>query len=245
MYDHYNMIYKRKSMRKFNEDLTVSKETLVELERMIAALVPLDPSISTKIKLVDREETTAKRGSHCLLFYSERKPHYLLNAGYLLEQIDLFLTSRNIGVCWYALAKPLDTESEDLDYVILLAFGQSEDKAFRTSTKAFKRKPLDFIWEGNLDQTIGQVVRLTPSACNTQPWRIKSTENVLTVYRATDIKSFIPASKLPYYNSIDMGICLYFLESALHHHDHAFERQLFTEANEDNSLIPIARYNLS
>lgn len=36
----------------------------------------------------------------CLLFYSESKEGYLQNIGYLGEQIDLYLTSKNIGALW-------------------------------------------------------------------------------------------------------------------------------------------------
>jgi hypothetical protein len=144
--------------------------------------------------------------------YSEQKPLYLLNAGYMLEQIDLFLASLNIGTCWYALAKTKDPTSEGLDYIIMLAFGKSHSEDFRKDFSKTNRKDLDAIWKGEHYLDIGEIVRYAPSACNTQPWRVVSEDNCLRIYRTTQIKSFMPASKLSYYNSIDMGIFICFLD---------------------------------
>jgi hypothetical protein len=35
----------------------------------------------------------------------------------MLEQIDLFMTSLNIGVCWYGVAKPKEMLYDGLKYV--------------------------------------------------------------------------------------------------------------------------------
>ena len=151
----------------------------------------------------------------------------LLNAGYMLEQIDLFLTSRNIGTCWYALAKT----KELIDYVIMLAFGKSHSEDFR--------KDLETIWKGEHYLEIGEIVRYAPSACNTQPWRVVSEDNCLRIYRTTQIKSFMPESKLSYYNLIDMGIFICFLDITLSQKGYMYERSLNMEKCHDSELIDI------
>lgn len=240
----YDMIFKRKSQRKFDETLFLTEEELVIIKQEAEKLIPLVDDIRVKFEIIERASTTAKRGEYCLLMYSEKKPHYLLNAGYLLEQMDLFLTSHDIGVCWYALAKVKEIQFDGLNYVIMLAFGKSRQQDFRKDISEFKRKNREEIWEGGFDSDVIEAVRLAPSACNTQPWRIVSDSNCIKVYRNTMIKSFIPASKLPYYNTIDMGICLCFLEIAMIQKDYEFDRTLIMEGNSHIELLEIATYNV-
>lgn len=95
----YDIIFKRKSMRKFDETLFLTEKELVEIKQEIEKLIPLVDDIRVKFEIVERASTTAKRGEYCMLMYSEKKPHYLLNVGYLLEQMDLLLASHDIGVC--------------------------------------------------------------------------------------------------------------------------------------------------
>ena len=104
MNDLYNMIFKRKSIRKFDSSLSVSDEELELIKSQFEKVIPLIPEIKIKFEIVKKLETTAKYGEYALLFYSENKDNYLLNAGYVLEQLDLFMASINIGACWYGMA---------------------------------------------------------------------------------------------------------------------------------------------
>ena len=57
---------------------------------------PLVEDINVKIKIV-KDSTTCKRvQEYCILLYSEKKDNYLQNIGYLGEQLDLYLVSKNI-----------------------------------------------------------------------------------------------------------------------------------------------------
>ncbi|MDF2510650.1 MAG: hypothetical protein K0S04_516 [Herbinix sp.] len=244
MEDLYEMIFKRKSVRKFDEELLVSEKEMKAIKNKIENLVPLDNDIRVKFRIVKRTETTSKRGEYCLLMYSERKPCYLLNAGYMLEQMDLFFASQDIGACWYALAKTTELKYEGLDYVIMMAFGKSRPEHFRKDLLKCNRKDSKTLWNGEFNQNVVDVVRYAPSACNTQPWKVVSDNNCIKVYRSTLIRSFMPANKLPYYNSIDMGIFLCFLEIALKHSNYAFDRTLGIEQNSNEENIEIATYNI-
>ncbi|WP_081468756.1 hypothetical protein [Sphaerochaeta pleomorpha] len=54
--------------------------------------------------------------------------------------MDLFLASHNLGSLWYALAKPDQMQVGGLAYVIMLAFGKSQEQDFRKNLSDFKRK---------------------------------------------------------------------------------------------------------
>jgi hypothetical protein len=241
----YDMIFKRKSIRKFDEELIVSWEEMEAIKKKIEDLIPLDKDISVKFKIARRNETTSKRGEYCLLMYSERKSCFLLNAGYMLEQMDLFFSSQDIGACWYALAKTTELKEDGLDFVIMMAFGKSRPVHFRKDFFKCNRKDSKTIWNGEFYQDVADVVRYAPSACNTQPWRVVSDNNCIKVYRSTLIKSFIPSNKLAYYNSIDMGIFLCFLEIALKHSKYTYNRTLSTVQNSNEEYIEIATYNIN
>ena len=108
----YPMIFKRKSFHLFrgvgNETLTESE--LVEIYAAYKSFSPLVPDIKTEIKIVPSSETTCSRGQeYCILLYSEKKDNYLSNIGYLGQQLDLYLVSRNIGTLWFGIGKVEET----------------------------------------------------------------------------------------------------------------------------------------
>lgn len=240
----YDMIFKRKSFRRFNDTLTLSQEELQDINKKIKNLIPLVNGIKVKCEIVPREKTTAKRGEYCLLIYSEEKEHYLLNLGYMFEQLDLYLASKNIGVCWYGMGKANESQYKNLQYIIMMALGKGEKSEFRKDYKKSKRKETSDIWKGDLSLEVADFVKYAPSACNTQPWRVICENNTLKIYRTTEIKSIMPKEKVSFYNSIDMGIFLYFIEVALSHNKISFQRTLSPE-NTGSSLIPTATYILN
>ena len=241
MKDFYDVMFRRKSVRKF-EGPALTESEIAEIKAEIGELLPLNDDIRVKFMLVPREETTAKFGEYCLLMYSEQKPDWLINAGYMLEQMDLYLESRDIGVCWYGLARPQEKEVDGLTYVIMLAFGRGEE--LRSDVSEFDRSALDAIWTGEFDGDVTEAVRLAPSACNTQPWRITSGGGKLKVCRDPNVTSFLRGDRLTYFNSIDMGICLCFLEGAMHHKGIAFSRTLLSGAETENGLLETAEYTI-
>jgi len=248
MIDLYKMIFKRKSIRKFDKNLSISDLELEKLHNEIINNVPLIEGINVEFDIVDRKETTAKRGEYCLLMYSEEKPFFLENAGYMLEQIDLFLTSLDIGVCWYGVAKPEAMTYKGLKYVIMLAFGKCQSKDFRVDQSEFKRKPIKDIWKGNTFKEIANDLRIAPSGCNLQPWRIISKEKSIKVFREFSMNLF-PDKKKEFYKEtdfslIDMGICLYYLDISLFHNGYTFHRKLHTEHSSHEELTQIATYHI-
>ena len=226
----YEMIFKRKSFHLFrnigNEHITDNE--LKDIEEQFNKFKPLIDDINVKIKIV-KNSTTCKRGQeYCILFYSEKKDNYLQNIGYLGEQLDLYLVSKNIGTLWFGIGKV------------------EEKQKFRKDMYKSKRKELKEIWNGDNYLDIANIVRFTPSACNTQPWIVDSSVNELKIYRyrKEGKRGIMPKDRVIYYNQIDIGIFLCFLELCLENNNIEYERNLYVEENHESEQNLAAIYKI-
>lgn len=169
----YNMIFKRKSFHLFrnvgNEKIT--EKELKKIENLFINFTPLVEDIKVKMKIV-KNSTTCKRGQeYCILLYSEKKDNYLQNIGYIGEQLDLYLVSKNIGTLWFDIGKPEEQQLDGLDFIIMIAIAKVDSETkFRKDMYKSKRTELSEIWNGDYYLDIANIVRFTPSSCNTQPW---------------------------------------------------------------------------
>ncbi len=246
----YNMIFKRKSFHLFrnigNEHIT--KEELKDIEEKFNTLMPLVEDIKVKIKIV-KDSTTCKRGQeYSILLYSEKKDNYLQNIGYIGEQLDLYLVSKNIGTLWFGIGKVEEKQLDGLDFVIMIAIAKVDSETkFRKDMYKSKRKELSEIWNGDYYLDIANIVRFAPSACNTQPWIVDSKEKELKVYRyrKQGKRGIMPINMVKYYNQIDIGIFLCFLELCLYKNNIKFERILYVEENVDNEKNLTAIYKIN
>ena len=230
----YNMIFKRKSFHLFRNigNEKISEEELKDIEKYFDNLKPLTDNIRVKIKIV-KDSTTCRRGQeYCILFYSEKKDNYLQNVGYLGEQLDLYLVSKNIGTLWFGIGKAEEKQIDGLDFVIMIAIAKvdSPDK-FRKDMYKSKRKELPEIWNGDTYLDIANIVRFAPSACNTQPWLVEASKDELKVYRyrKEGKRGIMPKALVMYYNQIDIGIFLCFIELCLEKNKLNYTRNVFIE----------------
>ena len=239
----YEMIFKRKSFHLFRNigSNHLTEEEIKDIEKEISKLKPLVDDIKVKIKIV-KKESILRGQEYCILFYSEKKNNYLQNIGYLGEQLDLYLVSKNIGTLWFGIGKPDEQELDGLDFVIMIAIAKvdSPDK-FRKNMYKSKRKEIFEIWTGESFLDIANIVRFAPSACNTQPWKVETTDKEIKVYRyyKDGKRGIMPKDKVIYYNQIDIGIFLCFLELCLEHNNMKYKRELFVEEDHDSE------YNLT
>ena len=244
--DLYDMIFKRKSFHLFrnigSEHLT--DEELKEIEKEFSRLKPLVEDIKIKIKIV-KKESILRGQEYCILFYSEKKDNYLQNVGYLGEQLDLYLVSKNIGTLWFGIGKPDERELDGLDFVIMIAIAKvdSIDK-FRKDMYKSKRKEVSEIWNGDNYLDIANIVRFAPSACNTQPWKVEVTDREIKVYRyqKEGKRGIMPKDMVIYYNQIDIGIFLCFLELCFEHNNIKYKKELFIEENHEKEYNLTATY---
>ena len=244
---YYSQIFRRRSFHSFKDcgNTALTKQELEEIEAAWLSFEPLYPDIRTRIVTVPESETTSKRGGeYCILMYSEKKDGYLQNIGYLGEQLDLWLVSRNIGSLWLGLGKTEEKKLDGLDYVIMFLIGKADPSQFRADMSDAKRRPVDKIWEGD---TLGieETVRYAPSAVNSQPWYVVNNGQELTVcrYVAPGMR-IIPTPLVSFYNLIDMGIFLLILEVCLAEKGIRYERELFYDAGGRTELNRTAVYRL-
>lgn len=244
----YQMIFKRKSFHIFKGTQTITTAELQAIEDAYKTFTPLVAGIKTDIKIVPEKETTCKRGGEfCILLYSEKKDNYLQNIGYIGEQLDLYLAAMDIGALWFGIGKVEEKSHDGLDFMIMFSIAKMPTEKFRKDMFKSKRKPLAEIWSGDFYPEIGNIARFAPSACNSQPWKVEAEERHLTVYRykKPGKRGIMPADKVAYYNRIDIGIFLAFLELCMAHEKIAFERVLFSDNSDDESEETlVAKYEL-
>ncbi len=244
MLDLYPYIYKRKSFHLFRNNKTkeeykdkyhISNDEINEIYNVFNTLKPLIDDIKVDIKIVKPELTNCKRGEeYCILFYSEKKNNYLQNIGYIGEQLDLYLVSKNIGTLWYGIGKTNDLKNDDLDYVTMMAICKVPEDSFRKDMFKSKRKDIDEIYNGNKYNNIINIARFSPSSCNTQPWFIKEDNNSLFIYRyrKEGKRGIMPKDKIIYQNLLDIGIFILFLELILKENDINYNKII----HDDNEL---------
>lgn len=216
----YEAAFHRKSIRKY--DMTpLPAATLAELKKFVSHAKPLEKKIKFAFSYLgtdDVKNLVPIRAPHYICLYSEKKGNYLMNAGFLLQQIDLYLSANNLGSCWLGMAKPsmqMPMERNGMGFVIMLAFGNTLEPVHRTDASEFKRNSLSAISDiAGADQLL-EPVRLAPSASNTQPWFFSGNADVITVSRKK-----LNLFKQPLYgkmNQIDIGIALCHLYLSFDH----------------------------
>ena len=245
----YDMIFKRKSFHLFrnigNEKITETE--LKDVETEFNKFTPLAENIKVKMKIV-KDSTNCKRGQeYSILLYSEKRDNYLQNIGYIGEQLDLYLVSKNIGTLWFGIGRVEEKKLDDLDFVIMIAIAKVDSKdKFRKDMYKRKRKELSEIWNGNNYLDIANIVRFAPSACNTQPWIVYSSKNELKVYRYVKDgkRGIMPRNMVDYYSQIDIGIFLCFLDLCLIKNNLKYKRNLFVSKNIDDEKKLTAIYKV-
>lgn len=237
-----NAVYKRKSARKYSG--TLSSEELAQVKDYLTKIRPLCPELRVEYEILPIAETNCKfNGEYCLLVYSEEGNLWLANVGYLLEQWDLYLASLNIGVCWYGMGKVEETKKNGLTYGIMLCFGKCGEEDFRKDTAEFNRKKASEIWENASNAQLAEIVRLAPSAVNSQPWKVEEVGNTLQVFRVKGNTPVLSGVLFKHWNKVDIGIFLAFLDVALESEGYAFTRELHPDTDSKKSVLT-ATYTL-
>ena len=165
------MIYRRKSCRSFTGQ-PVDPEMIEKI--LSFDLKPLYPQIHVRMDIVSRAQVKCIcpwTTPQLIAVYSEEAEGYLENIGFLFQQMDLYLQTLGLGVCWLGMGRmnsKTATEVDGMKFVILLAFGHPKGDQLRHDRKGFKRKSMEKIAD-RPDPRL-EPARLAPSAVNSQPW---------------------------------------------------------------------------
>lgn len=246
--NNYFEIFKRKSFHKFPDvlDGNISEEEIKNIYKVFNSFDKLYDDIKVKIKIVKADETTCNRGQeYCVEIFSEKKKGYLQNVGYLFEQLDLYLTSINIGTLWYGIAKSNEIY-DGLPYTIMMGIGKVKEDEFRKDMFLAKRNDLSSMWKGE-ELNIANIVRFAPSACNSQPWYVENKDNKLYIYRISSSGKvgIMPKNTSSFFNQIDIGIFLCILENCLNHEKIHFSRILCEDTEEYDKRVLNAIYQIN
>lgn len=192
--DYYEAIRIRRSVRKYSMQ-PLAQEELDGLLAFTRKAIPYQKEIKVEYQIITAEEKSerlrgmfAVKAPYYLLLFSEQKPEYLLNAGYLMEQIVLYLTTHGIGTCYQGMLKTEEDPfpGKRLVYVTTVAFGMPAEPLSEGRGRR-KRLPENTMVVSKEEPTeaVREAVRnalLAPSGMNMQPWRIVVYKNRLHLF---------------------------------------------------------------
>jgi hypothetical protein len=131
--------------------------------------------------------------------------------------MDLQFSATGTGSCWLGIPQPTKEarESSNLEFVILMSFGNPEETLHRTSTAEFKRKPLKEITNIEGADELLEPARLAPSAINLQNWYFTGDKNLIHAYsaKASFLRGIIGGS----FFHVNVGIAFCHLQLAAEH----------------------------
>ncbi|MBS4021905.1 MAG: nitroreductase [Dethiobacter sp.] len=215
----YETIFVRKSVRRY-KSTPLSDGLLQDIVEHTRRLEPMLKGIKVEFKLVPGKmikNLLPVKAPHYFAIFSENKEGYLTNAGFLIQQLDLYLSANGIGSCWLGIAKPAKVleAASGFKFVIALAFGMPLHSLHRQSKLEFKRKPLEAITNIQGMADLLEAVRFAPSASNSQPWYFTESEGYIHAFcvRPGMIKAIFYAGL----NKIDLGIAICHFSIAARH----------------------------
>ena len=202
-----NTIYYRRSCRGYRSE-PLPQEELERIEAYGKSLMPLDSTIQTAMQIVPADAVRFYfpwKSPQLIAFFSENKTGYLENAGFMLQQMDLWLQSQGLGVCWLGLGKLKNQiqTPDGMEFVILLAFGTPKEP-LSTAPRNFSRKTMAEI--SDREDPRLKCVRVAPSSTNSQPWYFTHEGETIHAFRSE--AGLLRHAMLGTMNRIDMGIAL-------------------------------------
>lgn len=235
----YNIIYGRKSIRKYSDENLSSKllEQILNMANSSQRLYDIDmqvhlaedgKSIYNILKGIVGNYGKVY-APHYLVVTSEHKEGCFENVGFSLEPVILKLTSMGIGTCWVGIPvneeglKNIVNYGDNQHHVILIAFGYPLDKDRLLRTNPYQRKQLSEIIEGQTDEMLTKILdsaRVAPSAMNSQPWRFVVDGDIIHLYIVnSSILTKLSNNHLAIMNRIDAGIALSHIKIAAEQYD--------------------------
>lgn len=186
----YEAIFRRRSIRKYKEE-EIDEKILNKIRQFDQDAVSIRPDIRVKWKIFRYSDHNLKgmfqvKAPYYVALYSEICEDYRINAGCLMEQLSLYLHTRGIGSCYQGGASLKKDDEEELEMVMIMAFGWPAEALERGRTE-FRRMELNKIIKvhgtfGKVQRKLLEPARLAPSAMNQQPWRFVVTDNRIHLF---------------------------------------------------------------
>lgn len=216
----YEAIFARKSVRNYRME-AVAPQVLTDIYKFYENISGLFTGIPTEISIIDNVESKkrmgvlGKKAPYYLAIYSMENEKSMMNAGFIMGQLALYLCMRGLGSCFMGQARPPFHYriKNGKKLVILMAFGKAKGSCIRR-TEEVKRLDLQSLcvvkdvprqWVVNLLEA----ARMAPSSYNSQPWRFLVYGNRVHVFAKRPRQGFFDK-----YQEFNFGIMFSYVSLA-------------------------------
>ena len=198
--NNYEAIFARKSVRKYHMR-ELSGQLLEQVERCCQDTTTTlfgDMEVEYRIfKYNDHVIRTVSpftvKAPYYLALYIKPQPKAGMNAGYIMQQISLYLVTIGLGSCFIGgriLKKKYQTVG-DKEPMLILAFGEAREPVTRKPVDA-RRLPLNelCVYKEVPRQWMKQLLeaaQMAPSSMNSQPWRFVVYDNRIHIFSVKKI----------------------------------------------------------
>lgn len=186
----YEAIPHRKSVRKY-EERPLTDDTINQVQEALDKVKIFFPEAPVAAQILDNGAVKGKFTTKCASYiavYANREPKAYANAGSILEQMHLWLSSQNIGSWIHGLAapvKPYDTKGR-LPFAFILTFGNAAEPVHRNGPDEFNRNDAASFTDNPELEIYAQTMLLAPSGRNRQPWLIKGDPEAIHIFTIKD-----------------------------------------------------------
>lgn len=176
-------IVARRSVRSYTGE-PLRESVFDGLVNFISDIKPLHDGIPVDIEIYSREDFVNDfsraglyRANDFVVIRSAKTAQGCLqNAGFIGQQIVLWLTHIGIGSCWVGMVKQKKHPARgELPYVVAIEFGRADNAPFRRKAEDSPRKKLYEVMLNKISSPeflpVLDAGRLAPSVLNTQPLR--------------------------------------------------------------------------
>ena len=213
----YDAIFIRRTVKSFRADM-INDKSISQILNFTNYITDISGKKSVNFEIWSSFEEEKMADLHI----SVKAPYYLvvstdvledpfLNLGYVLEQVALYITTKDLVSRFAGLYKDKRIQGAKENRILaVLAFGKSaEDSA---KEKKRKRLPLEHlcVFKDKVDNNIKDMIHaamLAPSKMNSQPWRFVVMKNRIHVFCKKERIAF-KSLCLDYYHEFDIGMML-------------------------------------
>lgn len=211
----FEAVFVRKSVRSYTKE-GIKPQLLEGIMEYFEQVNGLFGGINTELTIFDNRKKEYKMLSmlgvnapYYLVLYSEEKDRAMMNAGYLMEMLSLYLYTKGIGSCFVGspvLKKELHYRG-DKKMMCVLAFGYAKGSCYRkpvdvrrlslTELCVYKEPPRQWM------KQLLEAARMAPSCFNNQPWRFVVFDNRIHIFCKKG-----PSERMGKWNELNFGIML-------------------------------------
>lgn len=211
-----DVIFSRRSIRHFLHE-TIEWEDIQTILDYANNLPKLIDTIAVEFRLVSNIEEKqgfrspfAVKAPYYLCISSEDKEDYQLNAGYMMQALNLYLVSKGYGTCFIGSNPGYGLKSTmKYKYVVALAFGKTSENLTIENPESKRLPEKDVVvYKEEVSSDVKKLLtaaRLAPSSYNSQPWHFVAYKNRIHIFTK---KSPILIKPLDNIKLVDMGIML-------------------------------------